>query len=345
MSQRILITGGAGFIGVNTAEHFIKRGWKVLIFDNFSRVGAQDNVKWLGQHYKDKFGIVKGDVAKDFSKLQKAVAGANAIIHLAGQVAVTTSVTNPRNDFENNALGTLNVLEAIRLSKNKPTLIFASTNKVYGGLEGAKVSENKTRYYLPKFKSGVPETQPIDFHSPYGCSKGSADQYVRDYARIYGLDTVVLRQSCIYGPHQFGIEDQGWVAWFTIANVFNKKVKIYGTGKQVRDILYIGDLCRVYEMAIKNIKKVRGQILNIGGGPGNTLSLLEFMPMLEKMTATRLRVRFGEVRPGDQPVYISDISKAKRLLGWQPKINPKAGLKKLTKWVQENKKILAKYLS
>ncbi|HEY4504711.1 MAG TPA: GDP-mannose 4,6-dehydratase [Candidatus Paceibacterota bacterium] len=339
MNRRILITGGAGFIGINATEHFIKLGWMVTIFDNFSRYGAQDNVAWLKRSYPGKFEVVRGDIVRDLENLKKLVIRANAVIHLAGQVAVTTSVTNPREDFETNALGTFNVLEAIRLSKNKPALIFTSTNKVYGGLEGAKVLENKLRYSLPSFKSGVSEEQPIDFHSPYGCSKGAADQYVRDYSRIYGLDTVVLRQSCIYGPHQFGIEDQGWVAWFTIANAFGRKVKIYGTGKQVRDILYVSDLCRIYEMAVNKIKKVRGQIINVGGGPMNTLSLLELMPMLPELKYT-----FDKIRPGDQPVYVSDIRKAKKLLDWQPEVRPVDGLSKLKSWVEENKKVLAKYL-
>lgn len=337
--KKILITGGAGFIGINASAHFINAGWHVSIFDNFSRVGARDNIAWLKRNYPGKFEVISGDVARDNAKLAKAVAPVDAVIHLAGQVAVTTSVTNPREDFEKNALGTFNVLEAVRLSKNKPPLLFASTNKVYGGLEGARVAESKLRYSLPGYKFGVPESQGIDFHSPYGCSKGSADQYVRDYSRIYGLNTVVLRQSCIYGPHQFGIEDQGWVAWFTIANSFGRKVKIYGTGKQVRDVLYIGDLCRLYELALKNIKKVSGQILNVGGGPRKTLSLLELMPLLPG-----IKYSFDKMRPGDQPVYISDIRKVKKLLGWEPKVSPKEGLIHLNKWVHENKKVLAKYL-
>lgn len=342
--KKILITGGAGFIGINAAEHFIKAGWHVTILDNYSRIGAADNVAWLAKNYKGKFDVIKCDVTKDQTKLEKAVSRVDAVLHLAAQVAVTTSVVNPRDDFERNALGAFNVLEAVRTSKNKPALVYSSTNKVYGGLEHEPVVEGDKRYKFKNLPHGVGEDAPLDFHSPYGCSKGTADQYVRDYARIYGLDTVVFRQSCIYGPHQFGIEDQGWVAWFTIATIMNKPVKIYGNGKQVRDVLYVGDLVRLYELAFKNMKKVRGQVFNVGGGHKNTMSLLEFMPKLEKLTGKKLSWKFGKVRPGDQPIFVADIKKAGRLLGWIPQVGIDNGLHKLTEWVKDNQKVLKKYL-
>ncbi|HEY9582922.1 MAG TPA: GDP-mannose 4,6-dehydratase [Candidatus Paceibacterota bacterium] len=331
--KNILITGGAGFIGINASEYFIRKGYQVIIFDDFSRAGASVNLKWLGKKYPKKFNVVRASTVNDFPKLVHEVGKNDVVLHLAAQVAVTTSVTNPRDDFERNALGTFNVLEAVRLSKRKPLLIYSSTNKVYGGLENLGVAEKKIRYTFKNLPLGVSESQPLDFHSPYGCSKGSADQYVRDYSRIYNLDTAVFRQSCIYGPHQFGIEDQGWVAWFIIATNLGKQITIYGNGKQVRDVLFVDDLCRAYELVILKRKKVSGQIFNIGGGPSNTLSLLEFMPMLGPV-----KYKFSKTRPGDQPIFISDISKARKMLGWQPKVGVREGIKRITEWVKANKK-------
>ncbi|MEK7536062.1 MAG: GDP-mannose 4,6-dehydratase [Patescibacteria group bacterium] len=342
--KRLLITGGAGFIGINAAEHFIKKGWFVIILDNYSRIGAKDNIAWLTGNYKGKFEVIVCDITRDLGKLKNAVTRVSAVLHLAGQVAVTTSVENPRDDFERNALGAFNVLEAIRNSKNRPTLLYSSTNKVYGGLEHEAVVEEKSRYSFKSLKFGVDETAPLDFHSPYGCSKGTADQYIRDYARIYDLDTVVLRQSCIYGPHQFGIEDQGWVAWFTIASLMDRPVKIYGNGKQVRDVLFVSDLTNLYDLCLRNIKKVRGEVFNVGGGQKNTMSLIEFMPKLEKITDKKLSWKFGKVRPGDQPIFVADTRKAKKLLGWEPRVNIDAGLDKLAQWVKDNQKVLKKYL-
>ena len=330
---RVLITGGAGFIGVNAAEYFIKKGYRVSILDDLSRMGSNKNLSWLGRAYSGNFSFTKGDVTQDFPKLSRLADKADVILHLAAQTAVTTSVKDPRNDFSRNALGTLNILEATRRSKKRPLVIYSSTNKVYGGLEDLTVVEQKTRCAFKNLKTGVSESQSLDFHSPYGCSKGAADQYVRDYARIYDLDTVVLRQSCIYGPHQFGIEDQGWVAWFMIAALTGKPITIYGNGKQVRDILYISDLLDLYDLCIRNRKKVRGQIFNVGGGPDNTMSLLEFLPMLGK-----IKYSFDKVRPGDQPIYVSNISKAKKILGWRPRVGVKEGIAKIGKWVKENAK-------
>ncbi|MDO8658561.1 MAG: GDP-mannose 4,6-dehydratase [Candidatus Levybacteria bacterium] len=333
--MRILITGGAGFIGVNTAEYFLKRGDTVYIYDNLSRKGSSINLNWLVKKYP-KVKRIKGDLS-EIKKLEKIVKGKDVIIHLAAQVAVTTSVDNPSDDFKINALGTFNILEAMRLHAKNSIFLYSSTNKVYGGLEDLKIIENKIRYEFINLPFGVSETQSLDFHSPYGCSKGAADQYVRDYSRIYGLKTVVFRQSCIYGPHQFGVEDQGWIAWFIIALLSNKKITIYGNGKQVRDILYIDDLIRAYDLAIKNIDKTKGQIYNIGGGYKNTLSVWrEFRPMLERLFKRKFKVNFSKIRPGDQPIYISDIKKAKKDFGWEPIVSVEEGVEKLFLWLKEN---------
>ena len=261
--RHILITGGAGFIGVNTADAFIRQGEKVTIFDNFSRKGTRENAKWLKETHPE-VQIIEGDV-RNLAELEKAMKGQEVVLHLAGQVAVTTSVTDPREDFEINALGSFNVLEAARKMEKQPILLYSSTNKVYGGMEEMNVVERNGRWEYENLPGGVPETQPLDFHSPYGCSKGAADQYFHDYSRIYGLRTVVFRQSCIYGTRQFGVEDQGWVAWFAIAALLKKPITVFGAGKQVRDVLFIGDLIRAYQMAVDNIEVTAGQIYNIGG--------------------------------------------------------------------------------
>lgn len=259
------------------------------------------------------------------------------IVHLAGQVAVTTSVVDPRNDFEINALGTFNVLEAARLSGRDPIVIYASTNKVYGGMEEIRVVELASRYAYADFPYGIPETFGLDFHSPYGCSKGCGDQYTRDYSRIYGLRTVVMRQSCIYGTRQFGIEDQGWVAWFVIAAVKRLPITIYGDGKQVRDVLFVEDLCDVYDLAVERIDLAAGQVFNIGGGAELTISVWqEFGPLLENLLGESIPVRRGDWRPGDQRVYVSDTRKAQEILGWKPKVGVEEGIQRLFDWVKNN---------
>jgi len=281
--------------------------------------------------------MIEGDV-RDADAVSSAIQGAGRVLHLAAQVAVTTSVIDPRTDFEINALGTLNVLEAARLSPHKPVVIYASTNKVYGDLEDVKVAEGEDSYYFPDRPDGIAESQLMDFHSPYGCSKGAGDQYVRDYHRIFGLPTVVFRQSCIYGPHQFGIEDQGWVAWFVIAAVTGKPITIFGDGKQVRDLLFVDDLLAAYDLAAENIDKSAGQIYNIGGGRENTLSIWkEFGPMLEKELGQEIPVSWEPWRPGDQRVFITDIQKASRDLGWVPEIGVESGIQKLFDWVRANR--------
>lgn len=335
-----LITGGAGFIGSNYAARCLKRGESIKIFDNLSRPGGQRNLEWLeGIYGKGSFELIKGDV-RDLEAISKAVISAEKILHLAAQVAVTTSVTDPQTDFAINAQGTFNVLEAARKTGTKPKLIFASTNKVYGGMENVEVVEKATRYDYKDLPLGADENQALDFHSPYGCSKGSGDQYVRDYFRIYDLPTLVLRQSCIYGTRQFGVEDQGWVAWFIIAAVTGKPITIYGDGKQVRDILFVDDLMDAYDASFERLPALGGQIFNIGGGRQNTISVWqEFHPMLEKLLGRKIATTQSDWRPGDQPVFISDIRKAKKMLGWSPKVSAEEGISRLFTWVQENQSL------
>ncbi|MCL5266460.1 MAG: GDP-mannose 4,6-dehydratase [Chloroflexi bacterium] len=336
--MKALVTGGAGFIGCNLADRLLRRGESVIIYDNLSRRGADANLAWLRQVHGGAFGFAQGDL-RDYPRLLEAARGVEVVYHLAGQVAVTSSVIDPRGDFEANALGTFNALEAARLVGDNPIFLFASTNKVYGAID-AEVVEEPTRYVLPGWPHGIPETQPLDFHSPYGCSKGSGDQYVRDYARIYGLRSVVFRQSCIYGTRQFGIEDQGWVAWFVIAAVQGKPITIYGDGKQVRDVLFVDDLLDAFDAAVSRIDVARGQIYNIGGGPGNTMSVWqEFGPLLSELLGREIEVSCGDWRPGDQLIYVSDIRKAYHDLGWQPKIGVREGITRLHEWVVANREL------
>lgn len=337
MSKTFLITGGAGFIGSNYVSRLLQRGEKVIVYDILSRNGSRKNVEWLRETYgRDAFQLLIEDIRNE-KIITEAAQDADVIVHLAAQVAVTTSVTHPREDFEINALGTFNALEAARMSKKKPVFIYASTNKVYGGMDDIRVQETSSRYEYTDFPLGISEEIPLDFHSPYGCSKGSGDQYVRDYARIYGLKTVVFRQSCIYGTRQFGVEDQGWVAWFIIAAAAGRKMTIYGDGKQVRDLLFVDDLLDAYDLAVAKIKTVSGKVYNIGGGSANVLSVwAEFQPMLEKLVGHPLKVDTANWRPGDQRIYVSDIRKAAADLGWSPKVGVEEGIQKLYGWVQTN---------
>lgn len=337
-NKKNLIIGGAGFIGSNLASYLLKKKESVTIFDNFSRQGTLSNSEWLRANHP-QIKVIKRDIRFDLDKLQREVESADIVFHLAAQVAVTSSVINPREDFEINALGTFNVLEAIRQLKNKPILIYASTNKVYGRMEDVEIVERDNRYQYKDFPQGISEERPLDFHSPYGCSKGIGDQYVRDYARIYGLKTLVFRQSCIYGPRQFGIEDQGWVAWFTIASILDKPITIYGDGKQVRDVLYVDDLINAFELATLNIERTSGKVYNIGGGPQNTMSLLELISYLEKLLGRKIQYSFSDWRLGDQLIYVSNIQKAKEEFGWEPKTSKEKGVKILSEWVVRNKKL------
>jgi len=333
MNGRVLVTGGAGFVGSNLVNHLLGEGLDVTIFDAFLRRGSHANVAWLSNKYKGpKLRVVRGDV-RDFAAVQAVVQDTGVIYHLAGQVAVTTSLADPRSDFEINTLGTLNVLEAARLTGRQPAIVFSSTNKVYGGMKHIAVEEQTDRFYFRDLVDGISEAQALDFHSPYGCSKGAADQYVRDYARIYGLPTVVFRMSCIYGPRQFGTEDQGWVAHFIISALTGRPITIYGNGKQVRDVLFVDDLVRAFRLAVEKIDRVTGEVFNIGGGRLNALAVwMEFSRFLAQL-GNEPTVSFDDWRPGDQPCYISDIRKAGELLGWKPLIDKETGIRRLQEWV------------
>jgi len=332
--KTILITGGCGFIGTNAADYWLKKGYKVVVFDNLSRIGAKENLKWLKTQKNLVF--VKGDI-----RIPKEIETAfkkykpELILHLAAQVTMVTSVKNPRQDFEINALGTFNVLEALRKEAPEAALLYTSTNKVYGEMTDLEVVEKETRYEYKNIK-GISETRGLDFHGPYGCSKGTGDQYTIDWSRIYNLKTVVFRQSGIYGPHQFGIEEQGWLAWFVNAILFDKPVTLYGDGKQVRDILYIDDLLKAYDLALTNIQKTKGKAYNIGGA-SFSLSIWELFEILEKLANKKFKYSFGDWRPGDQKAYISDISKAQKDFNWSPSISPKEGVEKLYSWILKNK--------
>jgi len=332
-----VITGGTGFIGCHASARLHAAGHQVVVVDNLSRKGAEANLAWLqGQGITN---FVKADIRDPgaMSRLMEEHADADVVLHLAGQVAVTTSVVDPRGDFEANALGTFNVLEAVRAAaKGRPAVFYSSTNKVYGNLEHVEVVERNGRYAYADRPLGVNEEERLDFHSPYGCSKGTGDQYVRDYARIYGLKTVVFRQSCIYGTRQFGIEDQGWIAWFSIAATLGKRFSIYGDGKQIRDALWVDDLVALYQRAWERIDVARGDVFNVGGGPENTLSLLELVAEIERATGRTLNPGFADWRPGDQRVFVADIRKAKERLGWAPTVSTTEGIKRLLEWVREN---------
>jgi len=337
---KVLITGGAGFIGTHAADYFLERGNEVTIFDNFSRKGTRENIAWLKEkHPAKQIRVVEGDI-RTVGILDKEVRGIDLLIHLAAQVAVTTSVKNPREDFEINALGTFNLLESVRVNSPETAIIYASTNKVYGEMEGLAVEKGESGYKYVDYPQGVDEQQNLDFHSPYGCSKGAAEQYIHDYSKIYGLKTVVFRQSCIYGTRQFGIEDQGWVSWFSIASILNKPTTIYGDGYQVRDILYVTDLVRAYDLAFQKIQMTAGKIYNIGGGRENCLSV---NGLLDKLSP-KIKPVYSEWRPGDQRVYVSDIKKVKAELGWRPEVDADQGLAKLIDWTEKNQELIAAIL-
>ena len=341
--MKVVIIGGAGFIGCNAAEYYVKKGVEVVVFDNLSRKGSEENLNYLLKQYKIKF--VKGDITipGDVKKLlSPEMVDASLILHLAAQVTVTTSVTNPREDFNINALGTFNVLESLREIKEEegktPVLIYASTNKVYGSMEDVSVIEKEGRYDYENLKEGISEERLLDFHSPYGCSKGCGDQYVRDYHRIFGLNTIVMRQSCVYGRRQFGVEDQGWVAWFTIANILDKPITIFGDGKQVRDVLWIDDLIEAFDLAFENINITKGQCYNIGGGRYNKMSLHELIKILQTVSKKEMDVSYSDWRAGDQKVCFMNIDKAKKDFGWSPKVEVLDGIKRLYKETEINKK-------
>ena len=340
--KKILITGGAGFVGSNTAIHFAKKGWSVHLIDNLSRKGTKNNLVNLKKNIKFKFYKVDVSNFNLTSNIIKKLRP-NLLIHCAGQVAVTTSVLNPRMDLNSNIMGTFNVLESIRFFSKKTKLINMSTNKVYGNIFNRKIISNQKRYsFLGKVKN-VDENCPLDFYSPYGCSKGTADQYVRDYSRIYGLDTVVLRMSCIYGNMQFGIEDHGWVTWMTILSYFGKKIKIFGDGKQVRDLLFIDDLVKLFFKLSKSKKSVN-KIYNVGGGNKNSLSIIELLELLKVKLNKKVVFKKYSWRSGDQKIYISNNSKIKKEHNWSPNIGVSEGLDHVITWVNKNETEIKKIL-
>lgn len=335
--MKALITGGAGFIGSNLTHRLVAEGHDVVVYDDLSRAGADKNAAWLRAEHGDRWTLIQADI-RDFETLRRAAAEVEVIYHLASQVAVTTSVVDPRHDFEVNALGSFNVVEAARLSGRRPIVLYSSTNKVYGGMEDVDVVPTASGYAYRDYPNGIPETQPLDFHSPYGCSKGTGDQYVRDYARIYGLPTVVFRQSCIYGTRQFGVEDQGWVAWLLIAAVTGRQITIYGDGRQVRDVLWVDDLLDAYQAAIDHIDVAAGQVYNVGGGPDNVMAVWsELGPMLAALVGHPIDVKWDGWRPGDQRIFVADVAKAERELGWRPKVGKVEGVRRLYEWVVANR--------
>lgn len=335
--NKALVTGGAGFIGSNLTSHLLNEGWNVMILDSLCRAGTDRNLSWLkNQPNANKLDIRIKDI-RDFEAVKDAVKNTDMIVHLAGQVAVTTSCQNPREDFDINANGALNILEAARSAGHKPVIIYASTNKVYGALDHLKTKKISKRYVFKDDMDGVDEKCLLDFHSPYGCSKGAADQYMRDYFRIYGIPTIVFRQSCIYGPLQMGMEDQGWVAHIAISALNGKTVTIYGDGRQVRDLLFVDDLVNAYMKAVNYIGKAAGKVYNIGGGKDNAVSLLEYIKHLEKVLGKKINTTYSAVRPGDQKIFIADNSKVTKDLKWRIKTPFNRGIIKLLSWIKKNK--------
>lgn len=344
--ESVLVTGGAGFIGSHTAEFYADRGISVTIFDDLSRAEtlnsddsrntAAFNWRYLDRNYEE-IRLIEGDV-RDQEHIQNVVEGHDAVVHTAGQVAVTASLKDPRSDFKINAEGTFNVLEAARKSETDPAVVFASTNKVYGdNVNRIPVEEKKNRYEFqdPEYQSGVPETVSIDGceHTPYGVSKLAADLYVQDYAHRNEVDAAVFRMSCIYGPRQFGTEDQGWIAHFILNTLQNEPLTIYGDGKQVRDVLYVTDLVRAYHSFLSD-PTGKPAVYNIGGGPDQTTSLVELLELLERLTGNRSDVTFEDWREGDQKVYITDIGRARSVLDWKPKVDLEDGIQRYLNWYQ-----------
>jgi CDP-paratose 2-epimerase len=340
--RSVLIFGGAGFIGSNLAHYLLTRTSAcVHVFDSLVRNGVQHNLEWLKEvaANSNRLRITIADV-RDRVLVERAVADATEIYHFAAQVAVTTSILDPRLDFEVNLGGTFNILDAVRRAGHKPFMLFTSTNKVYGDLGLGKPTRQAGRYVYPGH-NGVSESQPLDFHSPYGCSKGGADQYVHDFGRIYGIPTVVLRMSCIAGPRQFGTEDQGWVAHFLYSALQQRPIVIYGDGRQVRDVLAVQDLIRAMDLLRGSQETSAGQIYNVGGGVQNTTSLLELIAHIEKLTGQKLEITSAEPRPGDQLVYVTDFTKLRLATGWSPEISVQQTLRLLKAFWEQNHQVLS----
>jgi CDP-paratose 2-epimerase len=333
--SRVLITGGCGFLGCNLAAALAARGQDVIVLDNFARAGAAENAEWLRSRDRRRIGIEVADV-RDQDALRWLIPQASAVLHLASQVAVTTSLEHPLDDFDINARGTLNVLESVRRLNPSVAIVFASTNKVYGKLLAATEVLRVGDRYAPRDErllAGIAEDAPLDLYSPYGCSKGAADQYVHDYARVFGLRTVVLRMSCIYGPRQFGTEDQGWIAHFLLQAIRGDEITIYGDGYQVRDALYVDDAVAAWIEAYRRVDRVRGCVFNLGGGYANAVSLREMMNLIEKLRGVRPTIRFAAPRPGDQVWYVSDVRRISAALDWFPRVAIAEGMFALERWL------------
>jgi CDP-paratose 2-epimerase len=334
----VLITGGAGFIGTNLAHRLLSEGVPVTVFDNLSRPGVERNVRWLCERHG---GLVRVDVAdvRDRAAVGRAVRNARRVVHLAAQVAVTTSLMDPIHDFDVNARGTLNLLSALNALNEPPPLLFTSTNKVYGRLEDVALTSDGRRYHPVDERvrrGGIDETRALDFQSPYGCSKGAADQYVLDYARTFDLRAFVFRMSCIYGPHQFGTEDQGWVAHFLIRALRGEPITLFGDGHQVRDVLFVDDLVNAMLLGFEHVETVSGRAYNMGGGPMNTTSLVELIDLIAGLTGEYPLVSSADWRPGDQRYYVSDTARFAALTGWRPMLSVADGVRKLHEWLLRN---------
>jgi CDP-paratose 2-epimerase len=333
-SRPILITGGAGFIGSNLADRLAGEGHDIILYDALARAGVDRNLAWLRERHGSRVTHVLGDV-RDEDELVRAAADAKAVFHFAAQVAVTTSLVDPREDFDINVRGTINLLDAVRVRAEPVPVIFASTNKVYGDLADVEFDTLHDRYEPKSFaaRRGIDESRPLDFHTPYGCSKGAADQYVLDYARSFGVPTAVFRMSCIYGQRQMGTEDQGWVAHFLIRALANKPITVYGDGRQVRDILDVGDAVNAYVAALRNIERVKGGAFNLGGGPENAVSLLELIDEMRAITGRDIELRFEDWRQGDQRWFVADTSSARAALDLPKRRGWRDGVKRLAEWL------------
>ena len=337
--MKYMITGGCGFLGSNIASEILKNGDELIIYDNLSRIGGEDNLKWL-KSFGD-FELHKENT-NNYEKISQVIKAAlpDVIYHLAGQVAMTTSIQNPRLDFETNVLGSFNVLESVRQFSSETTVVYSSTNKVYGDFEYLDYEETDTRYICKQYPKGIDENVRLDFHSPYGCSKGAADQYMLDWARIFKLKTVVFRHSSMYGARQFGTYDQGWISWFcqkAVETKYNKDTTftISGNGKQVRDVLHAEDMIKLYLSAPKFIDNAKGKVFNIGGGINNSLSLLELFDFLEKKLNIKLNYTKLPQRESDQKVFVADIKKAQDTFNWLPKVSYEEGITKMLEWVEK----------
>lgn len=337
--KSVVVTGGSGFVGTNVAEHFLSQGRKVVLFDNLSRPGVEQNFRWLRERHGDRVQLELGDVRDRYS-IRRALHNAETVFHFAAQVAVTTSLVQPIMDAHVNVLGTLNLLEELRAMKDRPAVFFTSTNKVYGELADIALESPNDRWQPVDDElraRGISEARPLDFHSPYGCSKGAADQYVIDYARTFNLPACVFRMSCIYGPRQFGTEDQGWVAHFLIRAIEGKPITLYGDGKQVRDILFVEDLVRGFLAARERIDTLSGEVFNVGGGPENTISLHELLRMIAALHGTAPSTTFEEWRPGDQRYYVSDTRKLQHKTGWRARVGVEEGVRRLYEWLLDSR--------